>query len=151
MKLALVLLTALLLTSCRTGDLITYYSEEETTQEATTEVTTVEITTSKPTTTAPTELPIGSLALLEMTETVAAGKKASVTVKGLPNTEYSITVTYSSVSEAKGLENKLSDENGAVSWSWRVGNKTKPGKYKIEIQCSTEKITLYFNVISTQT
>lgn len=195
MRLAVVLLLALLLTSCRSGDLITLYPESDTTETVTTElVTTKESTTrrettkpvttkqettkpqttkpettkpettkpetTKPETTKPatakpetteSELPLGSLELLTLTETVSAGKKASVTVKGLPNTEYRITVTYSSVSQAKGLENKYSDESGVISWTWRVGNKTKPGKYKIEIQCETEKITLYFNVTSPQT
>lgn len=141
MKTAIVLLIALLLTSCRSGDLMTIYSEGETTQAATTEAV-----NELP------ELPVGSLRLVALTETVAAGKTASVTVKGLPNTEYSIIVTYAtSVSEARGLEEKCSDENGIVSWSWRVGNQTKPGKYTIEIQCRTEKITLCFNVTAPQT
>ena len=120
---------------------MTIYSEGETTQAATTAAETE-----------PPELPVGSLKLIALTEKVPAGKKASVTVQGLPNTEYSIVVTYAtSVSEAKGLENKYSDENGIVSWSWRVGNQTRAGECKIEIQCKTEKITLYFNVTPPQT
>ncbi len=138
-KVAFVLL-ALILTSCRSGDLMTIYSEGETTQAS----STAEITE-------PTELPVGSLKLVALTETVSAGSKASVTVRGLPNTEYMITVTYTTVSEAKGLEEKYSDVNGIVGWEWRVGNQTKPGKYTIEIQCRTEKITLYFNVTAPQT
>ncbi len=140
MKIAVILLIALILTSCRSGDLMTLYSEGETTAAVTTEAVTE-----------PPELPVGSLKLVALTETVSAGKKASVTVQGLPNTEYFITVTYTSVSQAKGLEEKYSDEDGIVSWSWRVGNQTKPGKYTIEIQCKTEKITLYFNVTAPQT
>ncbi len=119
---------------------MTIYSEGETTQALTTEGVTE-----------PPELPVGSLELVEMTETVSAGKKASVTVKGLPNTEYSITVTYAtSVSQAQGLEPKYADANGIISWEWRVGNQTKPGECKIEIQCKTEKITLYFTVTEPQ-
>ena len=136
MKILVILLVTLLLTSCRSGDLMTIYSEGETTVAETTAAVTE-----------PPELPIGSLKLVSMTETVSAGKTATVTVKGLPNTEYSITVTYStSVSQAAGLEPKYTDENGSVSWSWRVGNQTKPGEYKIEIQSQTEKIILYFKV-----
>jgi hypothetical protein len=119
---------------------MTIYSEGETTQALTTEAVSE-----------PPELPVGSLKLVELTETVSAGKKASVTVNGLPDTEYSITVTYAtSVSQAQGLEPKYSDANGIISWSWRVGNQTKPGEYKIEIQCKTEKITLYFTVTEPQ-
>ena len=120
---------------------MTVYSEGETSAADTTAAVTE-----------PQELPVGTLTLIEMTETVSAGKKASVTVRGLPNTEYSITVIYStSVSQASGLEEKTTDENGLVSWSWRVGNQTKPGRYEIVIQCQSEKITLYFNVAPSET
>ena len=136
MKIAVILLISLLLTSCRSGDLMTVYSEGETSGADTTDVQGSE-----------QELPVGTLTLIEMTETVSAGKKASVTVRGLPNTEYSITVIYStSVSQASGLSEKTTDENGLVSWSWRVGNQTKPGRYEIIIQCQSEKINLFFNV-----
>ncbi len=135
-RIAALLLIALLLSSCRSGDLMTIYSEGETSEAITTEAVTE-----------PIELPVGSLKLLALTKTVPAGKTALVTVRGLPNTEYSISVTYStSESEAQGLEAKYSDKDGKVSWEWRVGNQTKPGKYTIEIQCQTEKITIYFNV-----
>ena len=141
MKISIILLLLLLLTSCRSGDLMTVYSEGETTVAASTEAETE-----------PPELSVGSLTLVDVTDTVPAGKKATVTVKGLPNTEYSITVTYStSVSQASGLEAKTTDENGLVSWTWRVGNNTKPGRYTVEIQSRTEKITLYFNVTAPQT
>lgn len=57
---------------------------------------------------------------------------ASVYVQGKPNTSYSITVRYASGnSTAKGVtgENrtKISDDNGRVSWGWRVGPKTRSG------------------------
>jgi len=50
----------------------------------------------------------------------------TVTVQGKPNTEYRISVTYHSghVSEASGLGPAMSDENGVVSWAWKVGGKT---------------------------
>lgn len=140
MKIAVLLLLSLLLTSCRSGDLMTIYSEGDTSPVQSTEAETE-----------PPELPVGSLKLIELTETVSAGKTASVTVKGLPNTEYMITVTYTSVSEAKGLEERYTDENGIVSWSWRVGNNTKPGTYTIEIKSLTERITINFNVTAPQT
>ena len=119
---------------------MTIYSEGETAPPQSTE-----------TVTEPPELPVGSLKLIELTESVSAGKTASVTVKGQKNTEYMITVTYTSVSQAKGLEEKYTDENGFVSWSWRVGNNTKPGKYTIEIKSMTEKIIIYFNVTAPKT
>lgn len=115
---------------------MTIYSEGETSEAITTEAETE-----------PVELPVGSLKLLALTPNVPAGKNALVTVRGLPNTEYSISVTYStSESVAQGLEAKYSDKDGKVTWEWRVGNQTKPGAYTIEIKSKTEKITVYFNV-----
>ncbi|MBQ7780305.1 MAG: hypothetical protein IJ404_07410 [Clostridia bacterium] len=140
-RIAEVILVALLLTSCRSGDLMTIYSEGEPSQAVTTE----EVTDTS-------ELPVGSLKLVSLTKTVAPGKTASLTVCGLPNTEYSIVVIYdTSESVAKGLKAKYSDNNGEVSWEWRVGNQTKPGKYPIEVYSETEKISLYFYVTVPQT
>lgn len=62
------------------------------------------------------------------------GEFATVTIKGTPGVEYKINVYYSSGrSTAKGLEPKRADGNGDVSWTWIVGAKTKPGKYRIVI------------------
>ncbi len=125
----------MLLCSCAQEGPMTVISEENVTEMVQTDAETE----------AP--LPVGSLKVISLTEAVAGGQLASVTVKGLPNTEYDITVTYSSVSEASGLENKVSDSDGLVSWSWRVGSNTNPGRYTIDIQCESEKITLYFEVV----
>lgn len=74
---------------------------------------------------------------------------ATVEIKGLPNTEYSIKVMYSSgASTAKGLENKVSDSNGYVSWTWHVGGRTALGGGKsIIIKGGGESITLTFSVV----
>ena len=72
--------------------------------------------------------------LLSKTSPIKAGSTATVEVQGEPNTEYSIVVEYSSgPSSASGLEPKLSDESGYVSWSWRVSGSVKPGNYTITI------------------
>ena len=71
----------------------------------------------------------------------------SVGINGKPNTEYDINVYYSSgVSSAQGLENKTSDENGYVSWSWKVGTNTKPGDYYLDIIDGGETLTIYFTI-----
>ena len=73
--------------------------------------------------------------LVSLTTPVKAGKSATIEITAEPNTEYSITVRYSSgPSSAKGLEPKLSDENGSVSWTWKVSANVKPGEYTIEIK-----------------
>ena len=73
---------------------------------------------------------------------------ATVKIKAQPNTEYSIDVFYSSgASTAKGLENKVSDENGIISWTWHVGGRTKLGTGKtIKISGGGDSITLTFSV-----
>ncbi len=73
------------------------------------------------------------------------GETATLTIKGLPNTEYSIKVYYSSgASKAAGLENKISDSNGNVSWKWRIGSRTNEGEHKIEISGKDVSTVLYF-------
>ena len=73
---------------------------------------------------------------------------ATVSITGKPNTTYSITVYYSSgASKADGLENKTSDANGKVSWSWKIGGRTKPGTYNIVITGGGQTLEKAFTVI----
>ncbi|MGI5999150.1 MAG: hypothetical protein ACOX89_10880 [Lutispora sp.] len=66
---------------------------------------------------------------------MAENETATLTIKGAPNTEYSIAVYYSTtVSKAEGLENKVSDSSGIVSWTWKIGGKTKHGNHRIVIR-----------------
>ena len=49
----------------------------------------------------------------------------TITIQGKPNTEYDLDVYYKSgKSKAKGLEEKTSDSNGIVSWTFKIGGKT---------------------------
>lgn len=73
--------------------------------------------------------------------TVSKGSTASISIKGKSNTQYSIAVHYSSgVSKASGLEAKASDANGNVSWSWKIGVRTKSGTYDIVISDGTDEV-----------
>ncbi len=88
-----------------------------------------------------------ALTLVDLTETVSRGSKASVTIQGSPSIVYTIEVHYSTtISTAKGLEPKTADDNGTVSWTWTVGSRTKPGSYRIVIRGGGETITLSFTV-----
>ena len=72
---------------------------------------------------------------------------ATVSITAQPNTEYSITVYYpSGKSTAKGLENKTSDANGNVSWSWKIGGKTTEGEHYLIITGGGETIRKDFTV-----
>lgn len=103
--------------------------------------TTAAPTTIEPTTQKPTEKPTQKVTetptpinVTNYTNVVDAGSNATVTIQGAPNTEYSISVYYSSgESHAEGLESKTSDENGYVTWEWEVGTKTIPGTYNISV------------------
>lgn len=113
----------------------------------------------KPTTQAPadtkapkpaeTEKPVqvDTITNITVTSPISQNSIATLTAKVLPNTEYDIDVYYSSgESKAEGLENKTSDANGNISWSWKVGQRTKPGTYKIVISGSGENKETKFTV-----
>lgn len=82
-----------------------------------------------------------------LTTPIKINAKAAVRIKGKPDTEYKISVFYSSAaSTAKGLEAKISDGGGMVSWTWKVGARTKEGDFKIVISGGGETFTTYFRV-----
>jgi len=87
------------------------------------------------------------LVLISLSESVSRGSNATITVKGLPGITYSIEVRYSSgISSAKGLEPKAADKNGLVSWTWRVGSKTKLGAYPITVRGNDRSAVFPFTV-----
>ena len=86
--------------------------------------------------------------VVSLTDEVKRGEKAKLVISGLPNTEYTIKVYYSTtVSTAKGLEAKFSDERGTVEWEWRVGSRTKPGSHKIVISGGGSTLTVLFTTL----
>ena len=81
-------------------------------------------------------------------ETVSRNELATVEFQGKPNTEYTITVYYKSgASTAEGLEPKISDASGYVSWTWKVGGRTSPGTFRIVVAGGGESKTVYFTVV----
>lgn len=94
-----------------------------------------------------TEAPKQVLDILSVTSPIKGGQNATLSAKGKPNTAYDIKVVYSSgESSAKGLEDKTSDANGNVSWTWKVGAKTKPGTYTITVKGGGETDTIKITV-----
>lgn len=160
----LALAASLLLTSCITvnyphtgiGELLTA-SQEDSTAEATestydtaeSEETSADgandgdTETSAPIETEPPtvgEVSESTISLKSITSPISPNKTATVTIVGKPNTEYDIKVIYTTTeSKAKGLENKVSDESGIVSWSWKIGASVKSGYYKITVSDGTER------------
>ncbi len=80
-------------------------------------------------------------------QTVKGGDIAKVTIKAPPNSLCTIAVHLSSgVSKAKGLEPSESDENGLVTWTWKISKQTKPGKYRITVTCGSLMADTYFTI-----
>lgn len=94
-----------------------------------------------------TETPAQVLDIISVTNPVECGAMATLTAKGKPGVEYDIIVVYSSgASKANGLDNAFADANGNVSWTWKVGAKTKPGTYTITVKGGSEEDTIDFTV-----
>lgn len=75
-----------------------------------------------------------NVTLVSLTSPIKAGKTATIEIISDPGVEYEIIVKYSSgASSAKGLEPKFSDNEGRVSWTWKVSANVKPGEYSITI------------------
>lgn len=121
------------------------------TQAPETETTQPTTVSTQPPETESTQSPLitdGEIVFVEYPETVHRNQKATVTIKGKPNTEYSITVYYKSgPSSASGLEAKVSDSDGYVSWTWKVGAKTSAGTYDIVVSGGGEEETIRFTVV----
>ena len=72
--------------------------------------------------------------LVSLDSPVSKESDVTVSIKGLPNTTYDIDVIYSSgASKASGLEDKTSDSEGNVSWTFKVSSNVKPGTYEVKI------------------
>lgn len=123
---------------------------KETTSKETTKTTTKATTeTTVPTTKATTKETSkeDNIFLISKTNNVSPGEYVTLEIQGKPNTKYSIKVHYSSgASSAKGLEPKMSNENGYVSWTWKVGTRTKPGDYHIDVFGGGESLWIEFTV-----
>lgn len=122
------------------------------TTKATTKSTTK--TTTKATTKTTTSPPssgyteIGSLLVSPYPFHVQRNEIVTLEVIGLENTEYDIDVYYSSgVSKADGLENHKSDSSGYVSWTWKIGGKTKIGTYNIVLKGGGVEDSFEFSVV----
>lgn len=87
----------------------------------------------------------GTILLVDITSFVYNNNMASLTIQGKPNTDYRISVYYSSgESTAEGLGMKTSDSDGYVTWEWKVGARTKAGSHKIVISGGSDTLTVYF-------
>lgn len=81
------------------------------------------------------------LGIISVTSPIGRNETATLKMKGIPNTDYSIEVFYSTAaSTAAGLVTKKSDANGEVTWSWKIGGKTAAGEHRIVISGGGDQI-----------
>ena len=67
--------------------------------------------------------------------TASRNEVVSVTVHGKANTQYYIEVNYKSgPSTSKDLNPKISDSNGDVTWTWKVGRNSSAGTFDIIVK-----------------
>jgi len=78
-----------------------------------------------------------SVKIVSLTTPVTPGTDATLEAQTAPNATCTITVQYASgASQAASLSQKSANAQGAVSWTWRVGANTPPGKYPVTVSCS---------------
>lgn len=72
--------------------------------------------------------------IISVTSPVSRGYYATLEAKTIPNILCEINVYYKSgKSEAFGLYPHDSDDEGYISWTWKVGTRTTPGRWKITV------------------
>jgi hypothetical protein len=75
--------------------------------------------------------------LVSVTSPIKHGAYATLTASVSPTRACSITVYYKSgPSTAKGLYRKR-PVRGRVSWTWKVGTRTTPGRWPITVSCGS--------------
>jgi hypothetical protein len=75
--------------------------------------------------------------LVRVTSPVSRGNQATLVARVVPRRVCSITVTYKSgPSHAAGLYPKR-PSGGRVSWTWKVGTRTTPGRWPIRVSCGS--------------
>lgn len=99
-------------------------------------------------TAAPTEPQGSAIVFVSWPQTIVRGTEGTVTIKGEPNTTYSIKVYYKSgPSSASGLEDKVSDADGYVTWTWKVSSRTGTGTFKIVVSGGGDSSQVEYSVV----
>jgi len=77
-----------------------------------------------------------SVRLVAVTSPINHGAHATLTVAVKPARSCSIVVYYKSgPSQARGLYAKRPSAAGHVTWIWKVGTSTTPGRWRIVVSC----------------
>ena len=77
-----------------------------------------------------------SISVISLSSPVSPSADATIQIQTTPGANCSITVRYKSgPSKAKGLYPQTADSKGRVTWRWRVGSNTTPGRWPIIVTC----------------
>lgn len=90
-----------------------------------------------------------NMSFINVPDIVTRGSEVTITVQGEASTLYDIDVYLKSgVSSSSGLEDKMSDENGVVSWTFKLRTNVSIGTYKLEVKnkLTNEKISVYYEI-----
>lgn len=78
---------------------------------------------------------------------ISKGSISEIKIKGRKNTNYSIRVYLKSgVSKASGLIDKVSDDEGYVTWNFKLASNAKNGNYKIVINDGIKDYTFDYEI-----
>lgn len=87
-----------------------------------------------------------------LTSPVQPGENASLSIKTNPAANCEITLTYGELGEEdkqstdSGLEPKVADAYGMVTWSWTVEASRPVGTWPVEVTCANEAKSGYLRV-----
>ncbi|MCL2197286.1 MAG: copper amine oxidase N-terminal domain-containing protein [Defluviitaleaceae bacterium] len=94
------------------------------------------------------ELSDGTVLNVHITSVVRRNEDAIVRFDWQPGDDFYLRIRYASgYGTAAGLGSQTTNEQGFISWRWRVGGRTALGTYPITITGNGESIRLYLTVI----
>ncbi|MCL2575687.1 MAG: hypothetical protein FWE33_04565 [Defluviitaleaceae bacterium] len=97
-------------------------TQAQTTQPPTVATTTVvQPAITEPTTPTPTTQ---ALQIISIPTEVRRNERVTISIQGLPNTQYKLEIRYATWATAEGLGDTTSDTNGFASWTWQIGGQT---------------------------
>jgi uncharacterized protein YceK len=87
------------------------------------------------------------ITVLDVKKTVKLGEKGSLSIQGVPNTNYTVTANYNnSLGAVTASAAKRAGNDGRVSWDWDVKEDTLPGIYKLLVSGGGKMITSSYTV-----
>jgi hypothetical protein len=88
------------------------------------------------------------ITVLDVKKTVRTGEKGSLSIHGVPNTNYTVTSNYiNSRGMMSASAAKHAGNDGKVSWDWDVKGDTLPGTYQLLVSGGGKMITTSYTIV----